>query len=481
MKRLITSIALALLLCAASEAKLTVSSIFTDSMVLQQNTEAAIWGKADAGSQITVTTSWNGKSYRAKADSDERWEVKVATPAGSYKPYSITIKGNGGSTITLNDVLIGEVWLASGQSNMEMPMRGFFNCPVENALEYISAPAAVDKIRMFTVPVKQSYEPLESVDSKWVGAEPSTIPGMSATAFFYARKLNQLLDIPVGVVSCAYGGARIESWTPKEILETYPDEDLSRERIEAMTHYHRPYLAYNAMLCPVMGYTIRGFIWYQGCSNVGRHEQFLERMTNMVNHWRECWNDSEAKLPFYMVELAPYRNKPVTATPYYALLRQAQHETAHTIPNCAIAVTNDLVESYEQDNIHPAKKKEVGERLAYLALNRDYGYGSLPCYSPEAVKCIRLANDCEIGVELTHCDNGLNRWREIEGLEVAGSEGIFYPVTFAYFEWETKILRIRSEFVHDPCEVRYGWGDFKPGNLKNVEGLPVAPFRLKVE
>ncbi len=480
MKRLITSIALLLILCVASEAKLSVSSIFTDSMVLQQNTEAAIWGKADAGSQITVTTSWNGKSYRAKADSDGRWEVKVATPAGSYKPYNVTVKGNGG-TITLNDVLIGEVWLASGQSNMEMPMRGFFNCPVENALEYISAPAAVDKIRMFTVPVKQSYEPLESVDSKWVGAEPSTIPGMSATAFFYARKLNQLLDIPVGVVSCAYGGARIESWTPKEILETYPDEDLSRERIEAMTHYHRPYLAYNAMLCPVMGYTIRGFIWYQGCSNVGRHEQFLERMTNMVNHWRECWNDSEAKLPFYMVELAPYRNKPVTATPYYALLRQAQHETAHTIPNCAIAVTNDLVESYEQDNIHPAKKKEVGERLAYLALNRDYGYGSLPCYSPEAVKCIRLANDCELGVELTHCDNGLNRWREIEGLEVAGSEGIFYPVTFAYFEWETKILRIRSEFVHDPCEVRYGWGDFKPGNLKNVEGLPVAPFRLKVE
>ena len=480
MKRLITSIALLLILCVASEAKLSVSSIFTDSMVLQQNTEAAIWGKADAGSQITVTTSWNGKSYHAKADSDGRWEVKVATPAGSYKPYNVTVKGNGG-TITLNDVLIGEVWLASGQSNMEMPMRGFFNCPVENALEYISAPAAIDKIRMFTVPVKQSYEPLESVDSKWVGAEPSTIPGMSATAFFYARKLNQLLDIPVGVVSCAYGGARIESWTPKEILETYPDEDLSRERIEAMTHYHRPYLAYNAMLCPVMGYTIRGFIWYQGCSNVGRHEQFLERMTNMVNHWRECWNDSEAKLPFYMVELAPYRNKPVTATPYYALLRQAQHETAHTIPNCAIAVTNDLVESYEQDNIHPAKKKEVGERLAYLALNRDYGYGSLPCYSPEAVKCIRLANDCELGVELTHCDNGLNRWREIEGLEVAGSEGIFYPVTFAYFEWETKVLRIRSEFVHDPCEVRYGWGDFKPGNLKNVEGLPVAPFRLKVE
>ena len=381
----------------------------------------------------------------------------------------------------ISDVLVGEVWLASGQSNMEMPMRGFFNCPVENAIEYISAPAAKEKIRMFTVPLKQSYEPLTEVDAKWEGAEPATVPGMSATAFFFARKLNEMLDMPVGIVSCAYGGARIESWTPKEILETYPDENLDKAHIESMVHYHRPYLAYNAMLCPVMGYTVKGFIWYQGCSNVGRHDQFVERMSIMIDHWRECWNDPEAKLPFYMVELAPYRNKPYTETPYFALLRQAQHDAAHAIENCGIIVTNDLVEAYEQDNIHPAKKKEVGERLAFLALNRDYGFTSIPCYSPEAMKCISMAGGSEIGVELTNCWNGLNRWMEIKGLEVAGSEGIFYPVTYAYFEWEQKVLRIRSEFVHDPCEVRYGWADFKPGNLKNAEGLPVAPFYIKLE
>jgi sialate O-acetylesterase len=304
---------------------------------------------------------------------------------------------------------------------------------------------------------------------------------MSATAFFFARKLNEMLDMPVGIVSCAYGGARIESWTPKEILETYPDENLDKAHIESMVHYHRPYLAYNAMLCPVMGYTVKGFIWYQGCSNVGRHDQFVERMSIMTDHWRECWNDPEAKLPFYMVELAPYRNKPYTETPYFALLRQAQHDAAHAIENCGIIVTNDLVEAYEQDNIHPAKKKEVGERLAFLALNRDYGFTSIPCYSPEAVKCISMAGGSEIGVELTNCWNGLNRWMEIKGLEVAGSEGIFYPVTYAYFEWEQKVLRIRSEFVHDPCEIRYGWADFKPGNLKNAEGLPVAPFYIKLE
>ena len=448
-------------------------------MVMQQNTEAKIWGTASANAQITVTPSWNGKAYKAKADSQGNWEVMVQTPKGSYKAYAIAVKGDG-SSLQIKDVLIGEVWLASGQSNMEMPMRGFYNCPVEDAQEYICAPAAKDKIRMFTVPIKQSYEPLTQVDSKWEGAEPATIPGMSATAFFFAHKLNEMLDVPVGIVSCAYGGARIESWTPKEILETYPDEDLSRETIEATMHYTRPYLAYNAMLCPVKGYTIKGFIWYQGCSNVGKHEQFVDRMSTMVNHWRECWNDKEAQLPFYMVEIAPYRYKPQTAVSYASLLRQAQHEAAKTIPNCGIVVTNDLVESYEQDNIHPANKKEVGDRLARLALNRDYGMTSVACYSPEAVECnVWGVND--LAVWLTHCEDGISRWMEIEGLEVAGSEGIFYPVTYAFFEWNPKVLRVRSEFVPDPCEVRYGWGDFNPGNLKNCQGMPVSPFWVKLK
>ncbi|MBQ8811243.1 MAG: sialate O-acetylesterase [Bacteroidales bacterium] len=480
MKRLTALIISLCCICFAAEAKLVLSNLCSDGMVLQQNSDAKVWGTAAPGAQITVTPSWNGTAYRTKAGQDGCWAVNVSTPAGSYKSYSMTVKGDGG-TIRIKDILVGEVWLASGQSNMEMPMRGFYNCPVEDALEYISAPAATEKIRMFTVPVRQSYEPLTEVDGKWNGAQSSTIPDMSATAFFFARELNEMLDIPVGIISCAYGGARIESWTPKEILETYPDMDLRREKIESMVHYSRPYLAYNAMLNPVKGYTIKGFIWYQGCSNVGKHEQFCERMTNMVNHWRECWNDKDASLPFYMVELAPYRNKPHTEIPYFALLRQAQHEAAKVIPNSGIIVTNDLVASYEQDNIHPAKKKEVGERLAHMALNRNYGFKRISCDSPEAVRCYRMANSCELAIELTNTPNGLSRWMEIEGLEVAGSEGIFYPVTYAYFEWEPKVLRIRSEFVWDPCVVRYGWGDFKPGNLKNVEGLPVAPFQIRVE
>jgi sialate O-acetylesterase len=342
MKRIFTVLALALCFSMVSQAKLVLSSLCSDSMVLQQDSNAKIWGKALAGAQITVTPSWDGKAYRCKADSDGKWEVEIKTPKGSYKAYDVIVKGDG-ATVKIKDVLVGEVWLASGQSNMEMPMRGFYNSPVENAYDYICAPAAKEKIRMFTVPIRQTYEPQDMTEGSWKGAEPSTVPEMSATAFFFARRLNEMLDVPVGIVSCAYGGARVESWTPKEILETYPDEDLSRETIEATMHYTRPYLAYNAMLCPVKGYTIKGFIWYQGCSNVGKHDQFVERMSIMVDHWRDCWGDDAAELPFYMVEIAPYRYKPLQLVSYAALLRQAQHEAAKAIPNSGIVVTNDLV------------------------------------------------------------------------------------------------------------------------------------------
>lgn len=479
LKKLII-VALLAITAWSAEAQMSVSKLFSDGMVMQQLTEAAIWGKGTPGSAITVNTSWNGASYRCKTDADGNWRVEVKTPVASYRQYNISIKGEG-KTIKINDVLIGEVWLASGQSNMEMPMRGFYNCPVENAAEFISAAPAVDKIRMFTVPIRQTEEPMEDVESQWCGADPNTIPDMSATAFFFARKLNETLDIPVGIVSCARGGARVESWLPKEILEKYPDENLDPGHVAKMAEHLRPYQAYNGMLNPVKGYTVRGFIWYQGCSNVGKHEQFPERMTTMINHWRECWNDEEAKLPFYMVEIAPYRYKPATPVSYASLLREAQHKVAHTVPNCGIVVTNDLVESYEMDNIHPAKKQEVGERLAYWALNKDYGFSRIACESPYAVDCVSMKEGNEIGVELTNTENGLSRWMEIEGLEVAGSEGIFYPVSYAYFEWEPKVLRIRSEYVFDPCQVRYGWGDFNPGNLKNAEGLPVAPFWIRLK
>ncbi|MCR5003149.1 MAG: sialate O-acetylesterase [Bacteroidales bacterium] len=474
----------ALILCAASaNAKLSLRSVFSDGMVLQQKTEAAIWGEADANAEISISTSWGARLKKIKADENGIWKAQIPTCEASYAPQTITVSC-GKEEIKVNDVLIGEVWFASGQSNMEMPISGFFNCPVENAGEVIADAPGKDRVRMFTVKKTQSYEPLDDVVAgEWKGAESANIAGMSATAFFFARKMNEILDLPVGIVLSAYGGARVESWTPKDILETYPDEKLSREEIENTQEWIRPYLAYNAMLNPLRGYTVKGFIWYQGCSNVGKHEQFVERMSNMVARWRKEWNDENASLPFYQVEIAPCEtyggNENVSPG---ALLRQAQHEAAHKIPNSAIVVTNDLVSQYEYWNIHPCKKQPVGERLAYLALNRDYGYSGIPCYSPEAVSVKRTSDDGEIGVELTECQwNGLSRTKEIESLEVRGEDGVWHEVKEAEYSWSKKLLLIKSAEVSRPVEVRYGWGDFRPGNLKAWTGLPVSPFDLMVD
>lgn len=474
----------ALFFCAANaNAKLSLRSVFSDGMVLQQNTGAAIWGEADANAEISIKTSWAARPWKIRADENGIWKASIPTCGASYVPQTITVRSNK-EEISIKDVLIGEVWFASGQSNMEMPVSGFFNCPVENAVEVISNAPGKDNVRMFTVKKAQSYEPLDDVVAgEWKGAEPANIAGMSATAFFFARKLNQVLDVPVGIILSAYGGARVESWTPKDILETYPDEKLSKEEVEKTQEYIRPYLAYNAMLNPLRGYTIKGFIWYQGCSNVGKHGQFVERMSNMVNRWREEWNDKNATLPFYQVEIAPCEtyggNRTVSPG---ALLRQAQHDAAHKIPNSAIVVTNDLVDQYEYWNIHPSKKQPVGERLAYLALNRDYGQSGIPCYSPEAISVQRLSDDGEIGIELSGCEwNGLNRTKEIESLEVRGEDGIWHEVKEAEYSWDKKVLVVKSDKVSKPVEVRYGWGDFRPGNLKAWTGLPVSPFDLKID
>ena len=480
MKRILL-IALCLVAAAGSaSAKLSLRYPTSDKMVLQQQAKAAVWGKATPGATVTVTPSWGG-SYRAKADAKGFWEASVSTPAASYKHYSLKISGDGGS-ITVKDVLVGEVWVASGQSNMEMPIRGFFNCPVKGANEVISAAPLTDKVRMITIDIYQPDEAIDEVHSTkgWQDAEPATVGEMSATAFFFARKLNAALDVPVGILALPRGGAAVESWLPKSTLAAWGD-DVSPETINAYTEWTVPYRMYNGMEQPVKGYTARGFIWYQGCTNVGKADQFVPRMTELVRQWREDWGDADNHMPFYQVEIAPYRYKGGQAG-QAAELRQAQHEAAASIPNSAIVVTNDLVQPYEMDNIHPANKQPVGERLAYLALHRDYGFERVACYSPEAVEAFRVeGKDSEICVRLTHCPNGLDRWMEIEGLEVCGSEGMWKPVRYAYFESANGgYLRLRSEDVFDACEVRYGWGDFCPGNLHNAEGLPVSPFWIKL-
>ena len=471
----------ALLVSVSAFAKLELRQPCSDGMVLQQQTSAVVWGKADPGQRVTVAPSWGRRKYAAQADADGFWQVSVQTPAASYTPYVIQISA-GRERLTVRDVLVGEVWFASGQSNMEMPIRGFSGCPVEGAADVITAAPMRDRIRMFKVPRARSYEPLAEVEGEWWRADPTTVAEMSAVGYFFARKLNETLDVPVGILFSAYGGSKVESWLPQEIVATYPDIATDRARIEALPYeYYSPYMMYNAMVVPVKGYTIKGFIWYQGCSNVGADATYSERLQKMVEVWRADWGDTDARLPFYQVEIAPYR---YGDGPEGALLRRAQHDAAKRMPNGGIAVTNDLVYSYEIDQIHPARKREVGERLAYLALHRDYGLERVACYSPEAVRAFKAPAGPKtepglVFVELADCPDGLDRSVEIEGLEIAGADGVMYPVReariFGHF------MMVRSDSVPEPRVLRYGWGCFTPGNLHAVSGLPLVPFELVIE
>lgn len=466
----------ALALCLGASAKLSLREPCSDGMVLQQKTLARVWGKSDPSARVTVVPSWDKGKYTAQADADGFWEVEVQTPPASYTPYTLTVK-SGSERLVIRDVLVGEVWLASGQSNMEMPIRGFYACPVEGAADVLTAAPLRDRVRMFKVPRTRSYEPVAEVEGEWWRADAATVAEMSATAFFFARKLNETLDVPVGILFSAYGGSMVESWLPEEIVKTYPDIRSDRASIEALEQdYLSPYMMYNAMICPVKGYTVKGFIWYQGCSNVGKHDTYAGRLEKMVSVWRADWNDPHARLPFYEVEIAPYAYGGSQSNAG-ALLRQSQHDAAKRIPNAAIVVTNDLVYPYETDQIHPAQKRQVGERLAYLALHRDYGLERVACYSPEAVAAVRQGGT--VRVRLSECPDGLDRWRQIEGLEVAGADGVFYPVREA--RMEDGMLVVRSESVPDPHTVRYGWGDFAPGNLHSIAGLPLVPFCLAAE
>lgn len=260
MKTSILTISLAFLAIAAeSEAKVRPASLITDNMVLPQNSNARIYGIADPGAEITVIPSWNNKTYSTSTDRTGEWSLAIETPAGGFTPYSITISD--GEPLTVNNVLIGEVWLASGQSNMQMPLKGFPGCCTLGGYDEIASSGdEAGNVRFFTVPQTQSYTPLDTVAASWTVPSPETAPEYSALAWHFAKRMSDVLNVPVGIVSAAYGGAKVESWTPRDMLEKYPDISLDPKDIEPMVHYHRPMLMYNAMFNPIKNYTYNGII-----------------------------------------------------------------------------------------------------------------------------------------------------------------------------------------------------------------------------
>lgn len=465
----ITLLALSIIGLSA-EAKVKLPALISDGMVLQQQTDVRLWGHAKPGRKVDVTPSWNGRTYSTQAGKDGSFKISVPTPAGSETRYSIVF--DDGEKTEVSDVAVGEVWLASGQSNMEMPLKGFVNCPVKDGGETVAKAGKNKKVRMFYVPHLQEYEPLDTCGGSWKTASPSAASEFSASAYYFADMLSEALDMPVGILNCAYGGSRVESWTDRALLETYPDVSLVPDSIQKGPAYLRPLLMYNGMLHPLHNYTIKGIIWYQGESNVGSHDTYAQRLANMVAMWRDKWELGE--IPFYFAEIAPYgyNGRQEGLSPY---LREAQYKAQKLIPNSAMFSTNDLIEPYEKDNIHPSRKQEVGHRFAFLALNKTYGMDNIPCEGPEYNRMEVEGN--EIRLLFNNTGMGYSRNRDIEGFEIAGEDKCFYPADSVRVDWRNRSVVVSSEKVSEPVAVRYCFKDFQIGNMGGANQLPMVPFR----
>ncbi|MCR5130678.1 MAG: sialate O-acetylesterase [Prevotella sp.] len=481
MKKLIIFV-MAILLPSAVLAKIELPEIVGDDMVLQQQTDARLWGKATPNSAITVTASWTSEKFSTQADSEGRWLLAVKTPAASKDFQTIVIeegsgkKGKSADKVVLSRVLIGEVWFCSGQSNMEMPLGGFWNCPVKGNNEIIATASEYRYVRV--APIKQNGQtkPVEEAPGKWLVPSPETAPSFSATAWFFAAMLQRALDIPVGVIACAWGGSKVEGWLPESIVSGYSDIDIAKEQKEGWNgswwHYYTPCIMYNGMLHPLRHYSVKGFLWYQGESNVGKDDTYPERLKTMANLWRQEFGGTVESMPFYLVEIAPWGGYgDWLSSPIF---RECQHRAAELIGNSGVVCTNDLVEPYEFNQIHPAEKREVGNRLAYMALNRTYGMKNVQCDSPEYDHM--QVNGNEVEVFFRYADEGLSPWQGIEGFELAGADGVFHPAK-ARLNESNKTIIVSADSVSAPTAVRYCFKSFQIGNLKNMRGLPVVPFR----
>ena len=404
---------------------------------------------------------------RATANNEGKWVAVIKTPEANYTPRTITITD--GEEVVLRDILIGEVWLASGQSNMEMPLNGFHHNPIMDSNETIAFSGQYPAIRFVTIPKVQSFEPQEEVEGRWQLCNPANSPGFSATAFFFAETLHKSLNIPIGIIVSAWGGTKVESWIDREILESYQDVNLSEDVVNKLNPAARPMLMYNAMIHPLTNYVVKGFIWYQGESNVGAHQVYPDRLHDMVSLWRTQWHNSD--LPFYYVEIAPFEYGNGN-DPGAAYLREAQFKAQKLIPYSGMISTNDLVEPYELRNIHPRNKTDIGKRLAFMALNKTYGYDRVAAHGPEYSSM--EVSDGKIIVSFDHAEEGFNRTDGIEGFEIAGADGEFLPAQAIVHNGKIVVSR---EGVDQPIAVRYCFRNFRIGNLAGIHELPVVPFR----
>lgn len=453
------------------QAKVELPPIFADNMVLQQQADACLWGKAKPKSKVTITTTWSKAKTIVTADSDGKWFARVATPVAGG-PYKISFSD--GETVTLNNILIGEVWICSGQSNMEIPMKGYQGQPIIGATELILTAKTSTLIRICNLERVKALEPQETCPTTWYEHTPEGVSEASATAYFFAKMLYDALLVPVGIINASWGGTPIEAWMSPEILKKEFDSELNLSHLETKTWpkrfpYKAPGALYNGMIHSLVKYTAKGFLWYQGCANRRNFEQYKRLQTAFAQMLRDEWDNQD--MPFYFTQIAPYEyNDPQARTGGYMMWAQAQ--TLDMIPHSGMAATHDCG---ELACIHPADKKTVGSRLAYLALTKDYGYDLIDA-NPPIYESFTVVDGGAL-VKFKVGPMGLSPINmELEGFELAGEDGVFYPA-LGRVHRDKKHLLVRCPEVPNPVAVRYGMRNWSVATVFNCNGIPVSPFR----
>ena len=509
--RLRITICFALILAAVSaRAEVKLHGLFSDHMVLQRDIAAPIWGWADDGERITV--EFRGRKVTTRAVHG-RWMVRLPKfEAGG--PDKLTVTGN--NSISLEGVMVGEVWIASGQSNMEWPMRESYDAQNE------IAKATDPLIRLYTVPKLKSDTPVDNVPSAWKPCSPASVSNFSAVAFYFARDLQRALGVPVGIIHTSWGGSPCEVWIRDEVLASNPDyrrdilgaypeavakaqgaiDAWKKEKAEAEAANKkfnkwypgpwRPSELYNGMIAPLIPYAIKGAIWYQGESNAGRAHEYRTLMADMISNWRHDWKQGD--FTFLQVQLAPFKAyKPQPAESDWAELREAQVHVSKVLPKAGVAVITDVG---DEKDIHPKKKEPVGARLALAA--RRIAYGENVAYSGPTYHSIKVKGGTAI-LSFDHVGSGLEArsvpprvgetnsrpWvaynadtghlvQPLLGFSVCGADHKF---VWASARIEGDKVVVSNDEIAKPVAVRYGWADFPVVNLWNLDGLPASPFR----
>ena len=465
---------------------LKLMDLFSDGMVLQQKSKTKIWGISNENTTINIESSWGVKSS-TEADANGNWITEIDTPKAGG-PYSMKIT-DGIKTKEIKDILIGEVWFASGQSNMEMSLEGYLPAePIDNAEEEILN-SLNDNIRMFTVTNNVTLSKIDTVGGKWLKSNPKNSRYFSATGYFFAKKLQKDLGIPIGIISSNWGGTPAESWVSEEKLRTLKDFDKDIDALYKRYENFQnqpvpldknkgnvkdanpkgcclslPVVLYNAMVNPIINYKIAGVIWYQGESNVPRPKQYQKLFPMMIKDWRNRWGYD---FPFYFVQLAPFKYDGESKDKL-AELRDAQRLTLK-LPKTGMAVTLDNTKDFHL--IHPTNKESVGLRLAYIALNRKYNkeiVDSGPLYKS------KLINKNKITIEFDYVGSGLTKKGDkLLEFEIAGKNKKFIK---ANAQIKNNKVLVWNNKISNPKYVRYGWKDTSTASLFNKEGLPASSF-----